>query len=242
MKRLSLFFFIYFFLFSSVFVYSDVTLPNVIGNNMVLQRGIEVPIWGWATPSEEISIALNSHEGDTIHNLSTIADTDGNWKIVIPSMDAGGPYSLNVVGNNTLNFENILFGEVWVCSGQSNMQWSVNASKDNVEEIAAANYPNIRLFYVPRRASGLLQKNVIADWKVTTPETITNFSAVAYYFGRKLHQDLNVPIGLINTSWGGTRIEPWTPPIGFAGVPALKTISQEIDMYKLIIVRIYLLR
>lgn len=229
MKRIVLFFIIYLLLFPMVFVYSDVTLPNVIGSNMVLQRETEVPIWGWATPSEAIKVTLSTEKGDTLHTLTTQAGPNGNWQIKIPSMEAGGPYILNVVGNNSLELRNILFGEVWVCSGQSNMQWSVNASKDNVKEIAAAKYPNIRLFYVPRRASGLLQNNVIANWKETTPETIPNFSAVAYYFGRKLHTDLNVPIGLINTSWGGTRIEPWTPPVGFANVPALKSISQEIE-------------
>lgn len=229
MKRIVLFFIIYLLLFPMVFVYSDVTLPNVIGSNMVLQRETEVPIWGWATPSEAIKVTLSTEKGDTLHTLTTQAGPNGNWQIKIPSMEAGGPYILNVVGNNSLELRNILFGEVWVCSGQSNMQWSVNASKDNVKEIAAAKYPNIRLFYVPRRASGLLQHNVIANWKETTPETIPNFSAVAYYFGRKLHTDLNVPIGLINTSWGGTRIEPWTPPVGFADVPALKSISQEIE-------------
>ncbi len=229
MKRLTLLLLLYFLLLTSVVVYSDVTLPNVIGNNMVLQRNMEVPIWGWGSPNEEITLTLNSEEGDTIHTLTTVVGVDGNWEIKIPPMEAGGPYSLEVVGNNTLKLGNILFGEVWVCSGQSNMQWSVNASKDNVKEIAAAKYPDIRLFYVPRKASGLLMQNVTADWKETTPETIPNFSAVAYYFGRKLHTDLNVPIGLINTSWGGTRIEPWTPPVGFADVPALKSISQEIE-------------
>lgn len=229
MKRLTLLLFVYFLLFTSVLVYSDVTLPNVIGNNMVLQRDTEVPIWGWGSPDEEITLTLNSEDGNPIHTLTTVVGIDGNWQIKIPSMEAGGPYTLEVVGNNTLKLGNILFGEVWVCSGQSNMQWSVNASKDNVKEIAAAKYPDIRLFYVPRRASGLLKQNVTADWKETTPETIPNFSAVAYYFGRKLHRDLNVPIGLINTSWGGTRIEPWTPPVGFADVPALKSISQEIE-------------
>ena len=229
MKRLVLFLFVYLLLFPIVLVHSDVTLPNVIGNNMVLQRDTDVPIWGWGSPSEEITITLNTEEGDTIHALSTIADTDGNWHVKFPPMEAGGPYIIRVVGNNTLELRNILFGEVWICSGQSNMQWSVNASKDNVEEIAAAKYPNIRLFYVPRKASGLLQQNVTADWKETTSETIPNFSAVAYYFGRKLHIDLDVPIGLINTSWGGTRIEPWTPPVGFAVVPALKSISEEIE-------------
>ena len=109
------------------------------------------------------------------------------------------------------------------------MQWAVSASKDSEAEIAAGLYPKIRLFYVPRVASGLLQHDIAADWHETTPETVANFSAVAYYFGRKLYKNLDVPIGLINTSWGGTRIEPWTPPAGFASVPALASISKEIQ-------------
>ena len=111
-------------------------------------------------------------------------------------MAAGGPYTLRVKGSNTLELTNVLFGEVWVCSGQSNMQWSVSASKDSEAEIAAGMYPKIRLFYVPRVASGLLQQDVAADWHETTPETVANFSAVAYYFGRKLYKNLDVPIGL----------------------------------------------
>ena len=156
------------------------------------------------------------------------ADAEGNWRTELPAMAAGGPYTLKVTGINTLELTNVLFGEVWVCSGQSNMQWAVSASKDSEAEIAAANYPTIRLFYVPRVAAGLLQKDIAADWHETTPETVANFSAVAYYFGRKLYKNLDVPIGLINTSWGGTRIEPWTPPAGFASVPALASIFKEI--------------
>ena len=109
------------------------------------------------------------------------------------------------------------------------MQWPVSASKDSEAEIAAGMYPKIRLFHVPRVPSGLLQQDVAADWHETTPETVANFSAVAYYFGRKLYKNLDVPIGLINTSWGGTRIEPWTPPVGFAAVPALASISKDVQ-------------
>ncbi len=231
MKRFILFFTVSVLLFTQTVVHAEVTLPRVIGSNMVLQRNIEVPIWGWAAPGEEITITLSA-EAEGVEPVSTataIADAEGNWQVKLPAMAAGGPYTLRVKGSNTLELTNVLFGEVWVCSGQSNMQWSVNASKDNEAEIAAAMYPKIRLFYIPRVPSGLLQKDVEADWYETSPETIPNFSAVAYYFGRKLYKNLDVPIGLINTSWGGTRIEPWTPPIGFAGVPALVSINKEVE-------------
>ena len=213
------------------FGHAEVTLPSVIGDNMVLQRGIQIPIWGWASPGEEITITLGTEDEVTASLFSTtvVADIEGNWRTKLSAMDAGGPYILKISGSNTLELTNVLFGEVWICSGQSNMEWSVRASKDADAEIAAANYPNIRLFDVPRKPSGLLQDDIEADWSETTPETIENFSAVAYYFGRKLHKNLNVPIGLINTSWGGTRIEPWTPPAGFDSVPTLESISKEIQ-------------
>ncbi len=231
MKRITLFLIGLLLFLTQPVVHAEVTLPRVIGNNMVLQRDMQVPIWGWASAGEEITITLNTGtEGaEPLFSTTVVADMEGNWQTKLPAMQAGGPYTLRVASENTLELTNVLFGEVWVCSGQSNMQWSVNASKDNEAEIAAAMYPKIRLFYVPRVPSGLLQQDVEADWYETNPETIANFSAVAYYFGRKLYKNLDVPIGLINTSWGGTRIEPWTPPVGFAAVPALASISKEVQ-------------
>ena len=230
MKRFVPFLIVYLLLFVQPLVYSEVTLPHIIGSNMVLQRDMQVPIWGWASAGEEVTITLSagSEGAEPVSTTTVVADAEGNWQIKLPAMAAGGPYTLRVEGNNTLELTNVLFGEVWVCSGQSNMQWSVSASKDNEAEIAAAMYPKIRLFYVPRVPSGFPEQDVAATWSETTPETIPNFSAVAYYFGRKLYKNLDVPIGLINTSWGGTRIEPWTPPTGLAAVPALASISKEV--------------
>ena len=230
MKRLTLFLIICVLFLTQPLVHAEVTLPRVIGSNMVLQRDMQVPIWGWATPGEVVTLTLSA-EAEGVEPVSTTvvaANAEGNWQAELPAMAAGGPYTLKITGINTIELTNVLFGEVWVCSGQSNMQWSVRASKDSEAEIAAANYPTIRLFYVPRVAAGLLQKDVAADWHETTPETIENFSAVAYYFGRKLYKNLDVPIGLINTSWGGTRIEPWTPLVGFDSVPALASIFKEV--------------
>ncbi len=213
------------------FAYSGVTLPRVIGSNMVLQRDMQAPIWGWAAPGEEVTVTLTA-EAEDVESVSTttaVTDPDGNWQVKLPAMAAGGPYTLRIKGSNTLELTNVLFGEVWVCSGQSNMQWTVNISNNSEEEIAAAIYPKIRLFNIPQVPSGLPQQDVEADWYETTPETIPHFSAVAYYFGRKLYKNLDIPIGLINTSWGGTRIEPWTPPVGLAGVPALAAINKEVE-------------
>ena len=231
MKRLTLFLSGFLLLFTQSILHAEVTLPSVIGSNMVLQRDMQVPIWGWASAGEEITITLNSEDQSAkpLFSTSVVTDVEGNWRTKLPAMDAGGPYTLKVTGGNTLELANILFGEVWVCSGQSNMEWSVRVSKDADAEIAVADYPNIRLFRVPHRPSGLLQNDVDAAWYETTPETIENFSAVAYYFGRKLYKNLDVPIGLIDTTWGGTRIEPWTPPAGFVSVPALESISKEVQ-------------
>ena len=207
------------------FAHAEVTLPNIFGDNMVLQRDMPIPIWGWATAGEEVTVTLQ----DTDYTIQTTADAKGNWRTKLPAMSAGGPYILHVAASNTLELTNVMFGEVWICSGQSNMEWPVRASKDSESEIAAADYPLIRLFNIPHKASGLLVPDVEAEWHPTTPETIPNFSAVAYAFGRKLYNTLDVPIGLINTSWGGTRIEPWTPPVGFDSVPALESISNDIQ-------------
>ncbi len=231
MKRITLFFIGLLLFLVQPFVHSEVTLPHIIGSNMVLQRDMQAPIWGWASPSEKVTITLST-EAEGVEPISTttaVADADGNWQTKLPAMAAGGPYTLQIKGSNTIELTNVLFGEVWVCSGQSNMQWSVNASKDNEAEIAAAMYPKIRLFYIPRVPSGLPQQDVDADWYETSPETIPQFSAVAYYFGRKLYKNLDVPIGLINTSWGGTRIEPWTPPVGLASVPAIASVNKEVE-------------
>jgi len=220
-----------FLLFAQTVVYAEIRLPRVIGSNMVLQRDVEVPIWGWASAGEKITLTLVTEVDavEAVFSTAVVADAKGNWKTKLPAMQAGGPYTLRITGSNTLELTNILFGEVWICSGQSNMRWSVRASKDSGAEIAAATYPEIRLFSVPRRPSGLPQQDVAADWHETTPETIPDFSAVAYYFGRKLYKNLDVPIGLINTSWGGTRIEPWTPVAGFADLSSLGAIYREVQ-------------
>lgn len=212
------------------FAFAQVKLPRIFSNNMVLQRDMPAPIWGWATAGEQITVTLTKQDStEVVHSETAKTDEKGNWQVVLPATAVGGPYTLKVVGSNTVELTDILFGEVWVCSGQSNMGWTVNASKNPEAEITAANYPNIRLFHIPNKSSGLPAPDVHSQWHPTVPETVRHFSAVAYYFGRHLHKELDVPIGLIDTSWGGTRIEPWTPPEGFASVPALASISKEIQ-------------
>jgi sialate O-acetylesterase len=205
--------------------FADVKLPAVIGDNMVLQQGVEVPIWGWAEPGEKVIIGLGIYS----QVWGAEADKEGKWMVKIGPFNTGGPYELTAKGKNTITIKNVMVGEVWVCSGQSNMQWSVKRSANAEQEIAAADYPKIRLFTVERNTSGQPLDDCVGSWSACSPNTVPGFSAVAYFFGRKLHKELNVPIGLINTSWGGTRIEPWTPPVGFASVPKLDRIQKEIE-------------
>ena len=197
--------------------YSEVRLPGVIGSDMVLQRDRPVPIWGWADPGEEVTLVLRD-TGQTVEQVRTTADRAGNWQVALTPRPAGGPYSLTI---NDGELAGVLFGEVWLCSGQSNMEWPVMAADAAAMEIAAANYPDIRLFHVPKEPAGSPSPDVAADWHASSPETIAAFSAVCYYFGRELHSKLNVPVGLIASAWGGTRIEPWTPPAGFRAVDGL---------------------
>ncbi|HOA72696.1 MAG TPA: sialate O-acetylesterase [Phycisphaerae bacterium] len=199
-------------------------LPRVFSDNMVLQRERPIPIWGRAGAGEEITITL----GDV--TVTTKADAAGHWMAQLPAMPAGGPHTLVVKGQNPVTFKNVMIGEVWVCSGQSNMAWTLSRAQDAEKEIAAANHPNLRLFTVRLKTSPLPLKDVEGGpWQVCTPQTARDFSAVAYFYGRELQEKLNVPIGLINTSWGGTAIEPWTPPVGFAAMPAVAQYYDQIE-------------
>lgn len=187
----------------AVTTYADVKMPALFQDSLVLQRGMSNPVWGWADDGEKVTVTLAGK------SKSTTAK-DGKWMVKLPSMRAGGPHIMTIEGNNSIEIHNILIGDVWVCSGQSNMQWSVRQSANPDEEIANADHPKIRLFYVPRIATGAPQDDVDADWQECSPKSVEGFSAVAYYFGRHLQQELGVPIGLIHTSWGGTPAESWT--------------------------------
>ena len=202
---------------------ADVRLPHVLGSHMVLQRAVPVPVWGWADPGEAVTVKLGEHEA------TAKAGANGEWLVKLPAMEAGGPHEMTVSGTNTIRLADILVGEVWFCSGQSNMEWAVGGVVNAQEEIAAAAYPGIRLFKVPRQTGGVPADDVNAAWRVCNPNTIGGFSAVGYFFGRELHRELDVPVGLINASWGGTRIEPWTPPAGFASAPKLRDIAKAVE-------------
>jgi hypothetical protein len=183
-------------------VFADVKLPAVVSDNMVLQQKSSATLWGWADPGEKISIKAS---WQMFFGKTTKADKDGNWKVAIKTPKAGGPHTITIKANNTITLKNILSGEVWICSGQSNMEMGMAMINNPDEEIAQADYPNIRLFDVARVASASPMKDVIGSWVECSPETAKThgtwkgFSATAYYFGRKLHKELNIPIGLIAT-------------------------------------------
>ena len=192
-------------------------LPAVIGSGMVLQRDVPLTIWGWADAGEEITVTLGDNKG------AATADAQGRWRVKLAAMKASTePLKMTVAGKETLELTDILVGEVWLGSGQSNMQMAVGSVKDRAKEIAVASHPKIRLFLVPLVPAGTPADDVKASWKTCNATNVPNFSAVAYFFGRELQQELGVPIGLIASSWGGTRIEPWIPPVGFASEPELQ--------------------
>ena len=196
---------------------ADVSLPAIIGNHMVLESGMPLTIWGWASPGEDVTVALGGHKA------TVKTDANGDWLVKLPPIPASAELQeMTVSGSNTIKLSDILVGEVWLGSGQSNMQWSVEASDNAQEEIAAANYPQLRLFSVPLVPAGKPAKNVNAAWTVCTPDTVKSFSAVSYYFGRELHKSLKIPVGMIASSWGGTAIQPWIPPAGYEAVPELE--------------------
>lgn len=201
---------------------ADVRLPEVISNNMVLQKDIPLPIWGWAAPGEEVTVTLGEA------SVKATADGAGKWKVVLPAIKtAGGPHEMTVKGKNELKVTNILVGEVWAGSGQSNMQWSVLQSSNAAQEVAAAKFPKIRLFMIPLIPAGTPAEHVGARWVECSPETVGGSSAVLYFFGREIHQKLDVPVGLITTAWGGTRIQPWIPPQGYTAIPELEGEKNE---------------
>jgi sialate O-acetylesterase len=199
-------------------VRGDVRLPGIIGDHMVLQQDRPILIWGWADPGETVAVTIGSDQG------RTVAGTDGRWSVKLPARKAGGPLAVIVEGHNRLVINDVLIGEVWLCSGQSNMQFAMSSTSHAKEDIAAADYPKIRLFTVPKGCSLDPLADTRGAWKVCSPVTVGRFSAVAYFFGRDLFKELRSPVGLIASSWGGTNAEEWTSPDFLRDVPDLEPI------------------
>lgn len=197
-------------IFLSVFAtatFAKIIFPSVFSDNMVLQQNSDVAIWGWAGASDKIKIVAGWNTADTI---VVKCDNSSKWQASLRTIGAGGPYSIRILGSGGAELKNVMLGEVWLCSGQSNMEWSVNHGINNGEEEAAkANHPNIRIYHVQKIGADYPQQTCNASWTECTPQTMRSTSAVGYYFARELQQKLNVPVGIIVSAWGGTPAETW---------------------------------
>jgi sialate O-acetylesterase len=205
---------------------AKVTPNPLFTDNAVLQRDREIPVWGAAADGEKITVELNGKKAATTAK-------DGRWQVKLPPMPAGGPFELTISGENTLVIKNVLIGEVWLCSGQSNMerQLGPRGGQPNLvnweADMAAAQFPEIRLLTIANKTAGTPQETFQGQWQVCAPETVKNFSAVAYYMGRDLHRELKAPVGLIVSAWGGTRVEPWMPRESLAnGAGAVQNLRE----------------
>lgn len=196
-------------------LHAEVKLPAIIGENMVIQNGRPVILWGWADAGEKVEVR-GSWDNQTV---STQANSESRWQVKLVSPDLGGPYVIRIAGKNVIELDNIMCGEVWVCSGQSNMEFSVSAANNAQQEITAANWPKVRLFTVQKKIAMEPEVDCNGQWVECSPETVGDFSAVGYFFGRELHHDLGVPVGLIDSSWGGTPAESWTNAAHLRTIP-----------------------
>jgi len=203
---------------------AEIRLPNFFSDHMVLQQKESISIFGYAKPSQSVEVSFNKEI------LKAIARTDGKWSVNFMPMTAGGPFEMIIKGENVVILKDIYIGEVWFCSGQSNMGWTIEKSENGLEELGNANYEEIKLLNVRRSMSSHLKKNIDAKntWKTCTPENAKGFSAVAYYFGRALYQKYGVPIGLIHSSWGGSSIEAWMNSESLKDYPEKQKILQNI--------------
>jgi sialate O-acetylesterase len=183
---------------------AEIKVPNVFSDHMVLQQGQENKVWGKGNANETVTISIADK------SVTCTANKDGDWSAKLPALSVGGPHSMRISGSSVVELKDILVGEVWICSGQSNMQWSVNQSNDPDLEKLAANYPNIRMINFPQKGSQEpIWSHEDRKWQVCSPATVGNFSAVGYFFARQLNQSINVPIGMINNAWGGSACEAW---------------------------------
>lgn len=200
----------------------DVKLNPLFTEGMVLQRGMRVPVWGTAPNGEKVTVRFRGQEVSAMPN-------NGKWMVHLEKLEAGGPFELTVEGKNKLAFKNVLVGDVWICSGQSNMEMSVRSSADFEKNINQSTNPRLRLFTVTKNPSIVPQDRLGGSWVECNPNTVGGFSAVAYFFGRDLEKALNIPIGLIHTSWGGTPAESWTSRASLVAEPTLKYLVEKTD-------------
>ena len=215
---------ILFFTIAFEFSYCQVKLPRLIRDSMILQRDTKIRLWGWAGKNEKVSITFNSKQA------TTKAGAHGKWFISLPAMNAGGPYTMTISASNKIILKDILIGDVWLCSGQSNMVHQMELhGVTYANDIATANYPQIRQFWVENKSDLNGRRDDLATgcWKWANPEDVKAFSAVAYFFARKTYEKYHIPIGIINASVGGTPIEAWTSEEGLAAFPSIQTTIQK---------------
>ena len=203
---------------------ADPTLPTLFSDHMVLQQGREIRIWGKADSGEQISVTFAGE------SAASVADRNGAWTEQLPAMTAGGPFTLTVRGKKEIVLKDVMIGEVWIASGQSNMSFSLDGVENSKTEVSAADFSQIRLFTVPRRIALTSQENTRpAHWEICTPDTAKSFSAVAYFFAREIHRRLQVPVGVVESAWPGTAIELWMSPETLRSKPAFRSIVSEFD-------------
>lgn len=219
MKKLTIRFLICLLLFIlPLFLQANVKLPVLVSDGMVLQRDTKLIIWGWASPGEKVQVKFNKK------SVSVITGSEGNWKITLPPMKAGGPYTMEVIGKNTIIINNILLGDVWFCSGQSNMVLTMERVKEKYpDDIASAKFPEIRNFFIPTASdvTSVHKELPAAKWISSSPENVLGFGAVTFFFARSIYNEYKVPIGIINSSVGGTPIEAWTSEEGLKKFPQM---------------------
>ncbi|MHC4242080.1 MAG: sialate O-acetylesterase family protein [Planctomycetota bacterium] len=203
---------------------ANVRLPAIVGDNMILQQRMGAPIWGWANPGEKVTVA-----GSWGQQAKATADDNGKWKVCLNTPRYGGPYILTIKGKNEIIIDNVMIGEVWLCAGQSNMGWRLSATFEGRKDSASANYPFFRIFRSERCHSHEPQEDCIAEWTPCTPDTAATCSAVSFYFARKLHQELEIPVGIVLQPYAGTPIEGWMPKEIQMDDPRTRTIVEEMD-------------
>lgn len=203
-------------------IQAKVTIASIFSDNMVLQRNVQIPVWGSADANEKITVQFHNQ------TQTTKADKNGKWMVRLQNENAGGPFTLKITGKNTIQINNVLVGEVWICSGQSNMEWTVGQSDNPEIEIPKANYPTLRHIKIEHQINSSPNANFLSKgWEICSPKTVANFTGIGYFFAQKLQNEVNVPIGIINASWGGTNIETWISREGFESSDEFKEMISE---------------
>lgn len=219
---------IFWLLILPVQIFALVRLPHIFSDNLVIQQQQPFKLSGWETPGKLVRIRFNWLKED----YTVTANDKGRWSVTCAPPAAGGPYRITISGENQIVLSNLLCGEVWLCAGQSNMEMGLKIVDNGAREVQQANYPQIRLFDVQKASGDSISDDVSGNWKVCSPQSVSEgnwegFSAVAYFFGRRIHHDLGVPVGLIDVSWSATSIEPWIAPEGYESVPEITGLYKQ---------------